>query len=80
MRGDDQVRVSLRTAGPSTSDAGSGQQGNGGIFEEPDRVRVRYNRQTRWNNVWLRVPGVGFTAIDAAVNVISDAAGWPQRF
>jgi len=55
---------------PSTSDAGSGQRGNGGIFEEPDRVRVRYIPQTRWNNVRLSVPGLGFTAIDATVNAI----------
>jgi hypothetical protein len=70
MLGDDQVRVSLRTAGPSASDAGPGQQGNGGIFEEPDRVKVRYISQSRWNNVRLSVPGLGITAIDAMVNAI----------
>jgi hypothetical protein len=36
--------------------------------------------QTRWNNAWLSVPGVGFTAIDAAANAIQEAAGWLQRF
>jgi hypothetical protein len=59
---------------------GSAPDWQKGSEAEPDRVRVRYIPQTRWNNVWLSVSGVGFTAVDAAVNAIQDAAGWPQRF
>jgi RHS repeat-associated protein len=47
---------------------------------EEEYAEFRYVPESRWNNTLLALPGSGFTAIDAAVNAIWDAAGWPRRF
>jgi hypothetical protein len=74
------IAAGLATEGVGSTRSTTVRWDAGDGFPEPDRVRVRYIPQSRWNNVWLSVSGVSFTAIDAAVNAISDAAGWPQRF